>query len=80
MKFYLYLDKERSWWSYLTSDPNELDEEDFEYGIYLYATVTNIQELYQAMDEAGFDGEYIGNFIERDLSHWDYNVLAGIDK
>lgn len=79
MKFYLYLDKERNYWAYLTSNPNELDEEDFEYGIYLYATVTNIQELWKAMEKANFDGEYINYFLQ-DLDHYDYNMLAGIDK
>lgn len=80
MKYYLYLNKERSWESWLSSNPNELDEELIEDGWYLYATISNIQELLEAMENADFDGEYISNFIQFDLSHYDYNVLSGIDR
>lgn len=74
MSYYLYLDKERNWEAWLSSKP--LDEEFVEEGWYLYATISNIQELWEAMENAGFDGEYISNFIQFDLSHYDYNVLT----
>lgn len=73
MSYYLYLNKARNWEAWLSSNPNE---EFIEEGWYLYATISNIQELWEAMENAGFDGEYIDTFIQFDLSHYDYNVLT----
>ena len=72
---YLFLNREMSWesdFSFRKEKYGGFEDE----GWYIAAEISTLDDLIRELENAGFDGEYIDNFIEIDLSHDDYNALT----
>ena len=74
---YLLLDRSRDWESFFTFSKSEKAELESPEDWYCDAIIHNLNELIQALSRH-FDDEYIGLFIENDLSHYEYNILCNV--
>jgi hypothetical protein len=69
---YIYFDRTRSWESHISTNAHWADgDEDW----FLGGTVRTLNDIYTILENQGFDGEYICNFINCDLSHDEYMQL-----
>ena len=69
---YIYFDKTRSWESHFSTNPHWADDDE---DWFLGGTVKTLDDVYTVLERHGFDSDYIYNFIELDLSHYDYIQL-----
>ena len=72
IKGYLFLNTEMSWESEFSFNKREYEDD----GWYVTAEVFTLDDLIRELSKAGFDGEYIENFISMCLSHDEYNILT----
>jgi hypothetical protein len=69
---YIYFDRTRNWESHFSTNAHWADgDEDW----FLGGTVRTLNDIYTILENQGFDGEYICNFINCDLSHDEYMHL-----
>lgn len=71
MKGYLFLNREIDWDAAFSFSKSKYEDN----GWYVAAEVSTLNELSRELEKAGFDDEYIYLFIERELSHYEYNLL-----
>lgn len=69
---YLFLDRTRDWECLVDTDPTLFDGDA---DIYCAGGVNTLKELFQLMDEHGFDAEYFYEYVDHCLSHRLFNML-----
>lgn len=68
---YVFLDRNRDWECAVTATPSDFeDDPDW----YLAAEVNSLDEVYEVLEDHGFDYEYFYNLVER-MPHRLYNLL-----
>ena len=69
---YVLLSRSRDWECFVTADPSEAyDDED----LYLAGEVSSLKELFQLMEDNGFDAEYFYEYVDNCMSHKLYDLL-----
>ena len=69
---YVFLDRSRDWECFVCENPHEADGDD---DLYLAGEVNSLKELFQLMEEHGFDAEYFYEYIDRCMPHYLFNML-----
>jgi hypothetical protein len=69
---YVFLDRTRDWECAVTPFPSDFDGDP---NWYLVGGVNNLKELFQLMEEHGFDAEYFYEYVDHCMSHPLYNML-----
>lgn len=69
---YIYFDRTRSWESHFSTNAHWADDDE---DWFLGGAVRTLNDVYAVLENQGFDDEYISNFINLDLPHYEYMQL-----
>lgn len=74
---YIYFDRTREWESYFSTNAHWADDDE---DWFLGGAVRTLDDVFTVLGNQGFDDEYICNFIEIDLPHYEYMQLFNVRK